>query len=452
MLDHLDYIKSLGFTQIWCTPLIENNEPEYSYHGYAATDFYKIDPRFGTNEQFKLFVHEAKKRNIGLVWDVVLNHCGTEYYFIKDLPTNDWINFSDTHTQSNFLKSTLTDIYATEIDKKEYTDGWFDSHMADLNQRNPLMAKYLIQNTIWWVEYAGLSGLRVDTYSYSDKEFLAIWAKAIFEEYPNFNVVGEEMTRNISQTSYWQKDKKNYDGYESYLPTLMDFSLNDNIVSSLTRPDDWFSAWRDTYQSVAQDYQFPHPENQLIFPDNHDLDRFYTRLNKNFDNWKLGIAMYMTVRGIPQFFYGTEVLMTNEKLGSDGQRRSDFYGGWLNDLKNAETEEGLTDTEKAAKTYFSKLLNWRKTNSAIANGKFIHYAPQNNDVYVYFRYNNEQKVMVLLNKNNENVTLDMNRYSEIISNKFKAKDIISDKEFYIENTFTISGKTAMILEIRYNSF
>ena len=232
----------------------------------------------------------------------------------------------------------------------------------------------------------------------------------------------------------------------------MDFSLNDNIVSSLTRPDDWFSAWRDTYQSVAQDYQFPHPENQLIFPDNHDLDRFYTRLNKNFDNWKLGIAMYMTVRGIPQFFYGTEVLMTNEKLGSDGQRRSDFYGGWLNDLKNAETEEGLTDTEKAAKTYFSKLLNWRKTNSAIANGKFIHYAPQNNDVYVYFRYNNEQKVMVLLNKNNENVTLDMNRYSEIISNKFKAKDIISDKEFYIENTFTISGKTAMILEIRYNSF
>ncbi|HAB50715.1 MAG TPA: alpha-amlyase, partial [Ignavibacteriales bacterium] len=337
IINHLDYIKSLGFTQIWCTPLTENDEPLYSYHGYAATDFYKIDPRFGTNQQFKQLVEEAKERNIGIIWHIVLNHCGSEYYFIKDLPTKSWVNFPETHTQSNFLKTTITDIYATEIDKKEYTDGWFDRHMADLNQRNPLMAKYLIQNTIWWIEYAGLSGLRADTYSYSDKEFLAAWTKAILDEYPNFNIVGEEMSRIVAQTSYWQKDKLNFDGYKSYLPTLMDFLLNDNIVSSLTRSNDWFSTWRDTYQGIAQDYQFPHPENQLIFPDNHDLDRFYSRLNNNFDKWKLGIAMYMTMRGIPQFFYGTEVLMTNEKVGSDGQRRSDFYGGWKNDLKNAVT-------------------------------------------------------------------------------------------------------------------
>lgn len=448
IINHLDYIKSLGFTQIWCTPLTENDEPLYSYHGYAATDFYKIDPRFGTNQQFKQLVEEAKERNIGIIWDIVLNHCGSEYYFIKDLPTKSWVNFPETHTQSNFLKTTITDIYATEIDKKEYTDGWFDRHMADLNQRNPLMVKYLIQNTIWWIEYAGLSGLRADTYSYSDKEFLAAWTKAILDEYPNFNIVGEEMSRIVAQTSYWQKDKLNFDGYKSYLPTLMDFLLNDNIVSSLTRSNDWFSTWRDTYQGIAQDYQFPHPENQLIFPDNHDLDRFYSRLNNNFDKWKLGIAMYMTMRGIPQFFYGTEVLMTNEKVGSDGQRRSDFYGGWKNDLKNAVTEKGLTGTEKDAKKYFSKLLNWRKSNSAITNGHFKHYAPQKNDVYIYFRYNKEQKVMVLLNKNSENVTLDMNRYSEMISNKFKAKDIITDKELDVKNTLTISGKTAMILEIR----
>ncbi|MDP2038264.1 MAG: glycoside hydrolase family 13 protein [Ignavibacteria bacterium] len=448
IINHLDYIKSLGFTQIWCTPLTENDEPQYSYHGYAATDFYKIDPRFGTNQQFKQLAEEAKERNIGIIWDIVLNHCGSEYYFIKDLPTKSWVNFPETHTQSNFLKTTITDIYATEIDKKEYTAGWFDSHMADLNQRNPLMAKYLIQNTIWWIEYAGLSGLRADTYSYSDKEFLAAWTKTILDEYPNFNIVGEEMSRIVAQTSYWQKDKQNFDGYKSYLPTLMDFSLNDNIVSSLTRPNDWFSAWRDTYQGIAQDYQYPHPENQLIFPDNHDLDRFYSRLNNDFDKWKLGIAMYMTMRGIPQFFYGTEVLMTNEKAGSDGQRRSDFYGGWKNDLKNAVTEKGLTDTEKEAKKYFSKLLNWRKSNSAITNGHFKHYAPQKNDVYIYFRYNNEQKVMVILNKNSEHVTLEMNRYSEMISNKFKAKDIISDKELDVENTLTISEKTAMILEIR----
>lgn len=235
------------------------------------------------------------------------------------------------------------------------------------------MAKYLTQNIIWWIEYAGLSGLRIDTYSYSDKKFLADWTKTILEEYPKMNIVAEEMTRNIAQTSYWQIDKENSDGYKSYMPMMMDFSINDNIVSALNEKSGWFSSWRKVYESVANDFLFPHPENQLIFPDNHDLDRFYSRLNKNFENWKLGIAMYITMRGTPQFFYGTEVLMTNDKAGSDGQRRSDFYGGWKGDSKNAVTEIGLTDEEKEAKKYFSTLLNWRKTNDAIANGKFSHY-------------------------------------------------------------------------------
>ncbi|WP_379968878.1 glycoside hydrolase family 13 protein [Epilithonimonas sp. UC225_85] len=447
IVNHLDYIKSLGFTQIWNTPLTENNQPNYSYHGYAATDFYKIDPRFGSNADFKNLVKEAHKRNIGVIWDAVLNHCGAEYYFVKDLPEKSWLNFPDTKLRTNHLKSTITDIYATEIDRKEYTDGWFDGHMADLNQRNPLVAKYLIQNTLWWIEYAGLSGLREDTFSYTDKDFLAKWTKTILEEYPKMNITGEEMSRNAAQTSYWQIDKKNTDGYQCYLPTMMDFSLNDNIVSALNGKESWFSSWRDVYQSVAQDYLFPHPEDQLIFPDNHDVDRFYSRINKNFGHWKLGIAMYMTMRGIPQFFYGTEVLMTNDKPGSDGQRRSDFYGGWKGDTKNAFSETALTDEEKEAKRYFSKLLNWRKNNSAITNGKFLHYAPQQNDVYVYFRYNDQKKVMIILNKNIENVTLDMNRYSEIISNQIKVKDIISDKEFEIENTIIVPAKTAMILEI-----
>lgn len=446
--NHLDYIQSLGFTQIWCTPLVENDEPEYSYHGYAATDFYKIDPRFGTNEQFRELVRDAKKKGIGFIWDVVLNHCGSEYYFVKDLPSKDWVNFSDSHTRCNFLKTTLTDIYATEIDKKEYTDGWFDHHMADLNHRNPLVAKYLIQNTIWWIEYADLSGFREDTYSYADKEFLSQWTKTILDEYPNFNIVGEEMSTIVSQVSYWQIDKKNYDGYTSYLPSLMDFLLTENIITSLTTTNNWFSTWKDTYQGLAEDYQFPHPENLLIFPDNHDIDRFYTRLNKNFDNWKLGIALFMTIRGIPQFFYGTELLMTNEKLGDDGLRRGDFYGGWEKDIKNAETGEGLTTEENLAKAYFSKLLNWRKTSSAITEGKFMHYAPQKNDVYVYFRYNDNQKIMVLLNKSNENVELDVNRYSQLISNKFTAKEIITDSEITVDNFITISPKIAMILEIK----
>lgn len=448
ILNHLDYIHSIGFTQIWCTPLVENNEPAYSYHGYAATDYYKIDPRYGTNEQFAQLVKEAKKRGIGVIWDVVLNHCGTNYYFIKDLPMKEWVNFPESHTRCNFLKTTLTDMYAAEIDKKEYTDGWFDQHMADLNQRNPLVASYLIQNTIWWVEYAGLSGFREDTYSYADKDFLSLWTKTILEEYPNFNIVGEEMTTIASQVAYWQKDKKNFDGYKSYLPTLMDFALNNNIVSSLTTTNKWFSTWNDTYQGIAQDYQFPHPNNQLIFPDNHDLDRFYTRLNKNLANWKLGIALYMTMRGIPQFFYGTELLMTNEELGNDGLRRGDFYGGWETDSRNGFTGAGLTAEEQEAKDYFSKLLNWRKNCPAIANGKFMHYAPQKNDVYVYFRYNEKKKVMVILNKNESDVILDMKRYSQIIPNSFTAKDIVSGKEISVQNTLLAPAKTAMILEIR----
>ncbi|SMO91350.1 Glycosidase [Saccharicrinis carchari] len=448
IINHLDYIKSLGFTQIWNTPLTENNQPNYSYHGYATTDYYKIDPRFGTNEDFRKLVYEAKKRNIGIIWDVVLNHCGSEYYFIKDLPCEDWVNLPKSRTRTNHLKSTITDIYAAKIDKEEYTDGWFDNHMADLNQRNPLVAKYLIQNTIWWIEYAGLSGLREDTFSYIDKEFLSNWTKTILAEYPKLNIVGEELSRNIAQTAYWQIDKKNTDGYQCYLPTLMDFSLNEQVISSLNRTDSWFSTWRDVYQSVAQDYLFPHPENQLIFPDNHDLDRFYSRINKNFEKWKLGIAMYTTMRGIPQFLYGTEVLFFNDKAGSDGQRRSDFYGGWDGDSKNAVTRKGLTKEEKEAQYYIAKLLNWRKTNSAITNGKFMHYAPDKNDVYVYFRYNDKQKVMVILNKNSESVLLDMNRYNEVIPNKFKAKEIISDQEIIVENTLRISAKTAMILDVK----
>ena len=447
IINQLDYIQSLGYTQIWNTPLIENNQPQYSYHGYAATDFYKIDPRFGTNEQFITLVQEAQKRGIGIIWDVVLNHCGAEYYFIKDLPSEDWTNYSISKTRTNHAKTTITDIYATEIDKNEYTDGWFDGHMADLNQKNPLVAKYLIQNTIWWIEYAGLSGFREDTFSYADKDFLAKWTKTILEEYPNFNIVGEEMSRIVAQTAYWQKDKVNTDGYKCYLPTLMDFLLNDNIVSSLNSSNDWFSTWRDTYFGIAQDYQFPHPDDQLIFPDNHDVDRFYSRINKDFDSWKLGIAMYMTMRGIPQFFYGTEVLMTNERAGSDGQRRGDFYGGWKEDSKNAQTGIGLNQEEKEAQIYFSKLLNWRKTNNVFENGKFKHYAPQKDDIYVYFRYTNDKKLMIILNKNKEYVNLDMNRYNEMISNNFVAKEVITNKILRINNSLEIPSMTAMILEI-----
>jgi glycosidase len=448
IVNNLDYIQSLGYTQIWNTPLVENNMPKYSYHGYAATDFYKIDERFGSNQEFKNLVAEAKKRNIGIIWDVVLNHCGLEYYFVKDLPTKDWLNFQQTKTRTNHLKSTLFDTYATQKDKELYTDGWFDDSMPDLNQKNPLMASFLIQNTVWWIEYAHLSGIREDTFSYSDKDFLAKWTKTILEEYPNFNIVGEEMTTLADVAAYWQKDKINPDGYKCYLPTLMDFSLTDNLVKSLTTSSNWWSTWKEVYQSIGQDHIYANPNNLLIFPDNHDLDRYYSRINKDLNHWKIGIALYATMRGIPQFYYGTELLFSNEVAGNDGQRRADFYGGWKNDSKNAISNVGLHNDEIEAKKYFSKILNWRKTSKAIGTGKFIHFAPEKNDVYVYFRINDNDKVMVILNKNKEQVTLDMTQYNNLIPALSQVKDIISDAEFNIETTLAIKAKTAMILQIK----
>ncbi len=448
IINNLDYIQSLGFTQIWNTPLAENNMPNYSYHGYAATDFYKIDSRYGTNEQFKKLVEEAKKRNIGVIWDVVLNHCGSEYYFVKDLPMKDWLNFQETRTRTNHIKSTLLDPYATAQDKMGYTDGWFDTSMPDLNQKNPLMASFLIQNTIWWVEYAGLSGFREDTFSYADKDFLTKWTQTVLDEYPNFNIVGEEMTTVTELSAYWQKDKVNVDGYKCYLPSLMDFSLTDNLVKSLTTKNDWESTWKELYKGMGQDYLYPNPNNLLIFPDNHDMDRMYSRLNKDLDNWKIAMTLYATMRGIPQFYYGTELLFTNEKSGNDGQRRADFYGGWPNDSKNAVTGKALDPKELEAQKYLSHLLNWRKNASVIHNGKFIHYAPEKNDVYVYFRYNDKEKVMVILNKNKEKVNLDMNKYHKMIPSSFKAKEINSNRDIIVNNTLEIAPKSALILEIK----
>ena len=448
IINNLDYIQSLGYTQIWNTPLAENNMPKYSYHGYAATDFYKIDPRYGTNEDFKRLVQEAKKRNIGLIWDVVLNHCGLEYYFIKDMPMKDWVNVPDTKTRTNHLNSTLLDPYATEQDKKGYTDGWFDSSMPDLNQKNPLMASFLIQNTIWWVEYAGLSGFREDTFSYADKDFLAKWTKTILEEYPNFNIVGEEMTHVTEIAAYWQKDKKNVDGYQCYLPSLMDFALTDNLVKALNNKNDWESTWKEVYRGMGQDYQFPNPNNLLIFPDNHDMDRIYTRLQHNLDHWKLAMTLYATMRGIPQMYYGTELLYRQEKPGNDGFRRVDFYGGWEGDSKNAVTGKGLTSEEVEAQKFFTHLFNWRKAATAIHNGKFKHYAPEKNDAYVYFRYNDTQKIMVILNKNDKKITLDMKTYQDMIPSIFNAKDALSGKEINVNGTLEVAPKSALILEIK----
>lgn len=448
IIDRLDYIRSMGYTQIWNTPAIENNMARYSYHGYSATDFYRIDPRLGTNELFRELVREARKRDIGLIWDVVLNHSGSEHFFIKDLPSSDWVNNPDKTVLTNHLKTTLLDPYASELDRKAYTDGWFVTSMPDLNQRNPLMAAYLTQNTIWWAEYAGLSGFRVDTYSYADKEFLTEWTKAIMDEYPNFNIVGEEWTNLPQITSYWQRGKQNPDGYISYLPSIMDFALGENVTSALNGEMSWASTWKDVYESLAMDFHFPDPHNLVIFPDNHDMDRFFTQIEGNFDHWKLGIALYATMRGIPQFLYGNEILMSNTIKGNHGDIREEFPGGWSDHSADATTGKGLSHQKLEAQQYFAKLMNWRRDKLVIHSGNLLHFGPQRDDVYVYFRYNKNELMMIALNKNDEVVTLDLKRYAEILPQSFEANEVVSGRTIRAEGTISIPAKTPFILEIR----
>jgi neopullulanase len=448
IINRLDYIKQMGFTQIWNTPLLQNDMPQSSYHGYAATNLYNIDARYGTNADMQRLSAEASKRGIGIIWDVVLNHIGLYHYLMQDPPDTTWVNLYTARTRSNHLKSTLYDAHATEHDKATYVQGWFDSSMPDLNQKNNLLATYLIQNSIWWIEYAGLSGIREDTYSYADKMFLNKWCKAILTEYPNFNIMGEEYNTNMAQVAYWQKGNINKDGFASELPTIMDFSLNDNITKALTNENTWQSSWQNVYQSIGQDYLLFDANKLLIFADNHDQDRIYRRLN-NLAKWKLAMAILATTRGIPQVYYGTELLMTHTESGNDGLRRGDFYGGWPSDTKDAISKKGLTSNEAEAQQYFAKLFNWRKQCPAIHYGSTMQYAPELNDVYVYFRSYNNQIIMVLLNKNKQAVKLPLAKYKSNMGNATKGINVLTGEAInLVQNEILVPAEEALILEVQ----
>ena len=409
---HLEYIRDLGFTTIWSTPLVENNQPNTSYHGYAITDFYKIDPRFGTNESYRDLSRQARAMGMGLILDVVLNHCGDHHWWMKDLPSSDWINFDGKYVNTNHRRETHQDPHRSKADEELMTAGWFVPTMPDLNQKNPFLATYLIQNTIWWIEYAGLDGLRVDTYPYSDKVFSSKWSKAILSEYPGFNMVGEEWSMNPMIIAYWQKDKKNPDGYISHMPSMMDFPLNQALVQALNENESFNEGWIRLYHSLANDFTYADPGRLLIFPDNHDMSRFYTQIHEDFARWKLGLVFMTTTRGIPQIYYGTEVLLTNPYSDAHGEIRSDFPGGWAGDPKNAFTGTGLTEKEKEAQGFLKSLLLLRKNTPALQSGKLIHFAPEQG-VYVYFRILGNEKYMIILGKNKNSIQMDFGRFKEI---------------------------------------
>lgn len=455
IINNIDYIQNLGATAVWLTPVNEDNQKQHSYHGYAQTDLYKIDARYGTNEDYRELSRQLNKRGMMLIQDYVTNHWGSLHWLIQDLPAKDWIHqFADGDNgfkRSNYRTAAQFDSNVAEIDKEEALDGWFDSTMPDMNQSNPLVVNYLTQNAIWWIEYAELGGMRVDTYPYNDKVGMAKWVKAIIDEYPNFNVVGEAWMHSPAHISYWQKDSKiaEIDNYNSYLPSVMDFPLFGAIPKAITEDESWDKGMIRIYDNFTNDFLYPNVNNMFVFMENHDTERFNEITNGNINDYKLGLTLISTVRGIPQVYYGSEIGMRGDKSKGDAAIRQDFPGGWKSDKQNAFTNDGRTTEQKQFHDFTAKIFNWRKNKEVIHSGKTKHFIPQNN-VYVYFRYNDNESVMVVMNANTEKQTLKLDRFSEALNGFTSGKDIISNKNISVDtnNTISIDGKTSMIIELK----
>ncbi len=451
--DHLDYIREMGFTAIWLNPLVENRMPTYSYHGYSATDFYRVDPRFGTNEEYRELVSSARDMGIGVIMDMIVNHIGSEHWWMDDLPTDDWLNFQVAPVITSHEHITEQDPYSSEYDRSRYSDGWFVETMPDLNQRNALLADYLTQNALWWIEYLGLAGIRMDTYPYPDKQYMAEWSRRLMDEYPQFNIVGEEWTDNPAGVSYWQAGKFNRDGYVSYLPSLMDFPLQSALRWGLVTDEG--SKMEDLrpggllylYRMLANDFLYPDPNALVIFPDNHDITRIYTQLGEDYDLFRMAMAYILTMRGVPHLYYGTEVLMHNREAEDHGIIRGDFPGGWEGDERNAFTGEGLTGREREAQAFLKKLLNWRLDKKVIHAGKLTHFRPENG-TYVYFRHDARDSVMVVFNKNREPVELPLDRFAERLEGYRWATDILSGDTAPLGERLQLSPRSVRILELR----
>ena len=446
--DNLNYLIDLGYTAIWLNPILENNMIKSSYHGYSTTDYYKVDPRFGSNEEFKNLTKKADKMGVKMVMDIIPNHSGSEHWFVKDPPFSNWLNFNNSYSQTTHRRQTVQDIHASEYDKKHFSDGWFVETMPDLNQKNKFMSTYLIQNAIWWIEYSGIKGYRVDTYPYSDKNFMSDWTYEIMNEYPNFNIVGEEWSDTPIITSYWQAGKTNHDGYISYLPSLMDFPLQISFSEALNDEITWGKGFVKPYRTIAYDFLYGDPYNLVVFPDNHDMTRFLTQVDNDLNLFKMGLVFYTTVRGIPQFYYGTEVLMnSNDNPRSHDVIRSEFPGGWKDHKVSALTGMGLTSDQIEFQNFFKRLLNWRKNNKVIHEGKFIHFTPKEQvEIYSYFRILGDKIVWTIFNRKEETQTIKLEKYQEVLKGKSKGYDVINDKTIDLSN-LKISPKSALIIEI-----
>lgn len=453
LIDHLDYIEEMGFTAIWSSPLLINDMAEQSYHGYAITDMYMVDPRFGNMEDYKSLAEQARGRGIKIIMDQVANHCGRNHWWMEDLPFKDWINFqgqiaAEKIQTTNHRRTTNQDIYASKGDKDLMEKGWFVPSMPDLNQDNPFMANYLIQNSIWWIETLGLGGIRQDTYPYPDKHFLSRWAKRIMEEYPEFSIVGEEWSYNPLLVGYWQTGSNNRDGYESNLKSTMDFPLQQAIVDGLNEEEDWGSGLIKIYDALANDFYYPKPMDILLFPDNHDMDRIYTQLSEDPVKTRMAVAFVAMAPRIPQFYYGTEILMENSaKPGDHGLIRTDFPGGWEGDKVNAFTGENLKPIAASMQEFMKELLNFRKGSTAVHQGQTVHFVPENG-VYALFRIGDEEIVALILNKNEQSFDLKLERFAEVGLKGREVREVFSGTNYTWDNKLTLPGEGAYIFTTR----
>lgn len=446
MEQHLGYIDSLGVTAIWVNPVLENDMPGGSYHGYATTDYYRIDPRFGTNGQWRDFVGKAHDRGIKVVMDMIFNHSGSNHPWMKDMPSRDWYNFPDSAVTTNFRLSTLHDPYVSDYDKKRTVDGWFVTAMPDLNQRNPHLRRYLSQNSIWWIEDSGIDGIRMDTYPYADERAMASWIDDVMSEYPGFNIVGECWYGNEGGEAYWQRGSKVNPNGDPRLPTVMDFVLSIKARDAFKGQTDRLEGLNTIYDHLALDYLFPDPTHILTFLDNHDTDRFLLEEPDDLGWWKQAVTFLLTSRGIPQIYYGTELLMNGTRAaGGDGNVRRDMPGGFPGDKTDAFTAAGRSDKQNEAFDFIQKLLQWRRGNEPIARGSLKHFMPENG-LYVYQRRSGDKEVTVILNGNDSPVTTTMERTLEILPYGSQRRDMLTGETITISPEMTFSPRQILILE------
>lgn len=444
--NHLDYIADLGVTAIWLNPTQENDMESGSYHGYAITDYYQIDRRFGSNEDFCALVEKAHERNLKVVMDMIFNHCGSENYLFRDKPSKEWFNYHSNYVQTSFKTVSVMDIHTSAYEKKIATDGWFTSVMPDFNQRNRHVARYLIQSSIWWIEYAGINGIRQDTHPYADFDFMSQWCKEVLDEYPYFNIVGETWLNSNVLVSYWQKDSKLAAPLNSNLPTVMDFPLQALINQAFDEETgEWGGGLYKLYDYQTQDLVYANPMNLLTFLDNHDTSRFAQtdEMAKNLKRYKQAMVFLLTTRGIPQIYYGTEILMTGDKGKGDGDLRKDFPGGWQGDTRNCFAKNGRTALENEAFEFTRQLLNWRKGNQVIGKGSLKHYSIQNG-VYVYQREFNGKSVVVIMNGTDDSKELDLAPYQEILPRE-NTLDILTGKNVNLSGKLRLNGRESLIL-------